>query len=169
MFDQLSWAHTFRLCLLRHDVSTLNLESLDTVCRESPTASWVSVTLSTVTAPSELWKHTLTPHPPTPLPGTAAPSSGCLHGPSIEMSSSLLDWTTAASANERRSTHVEGDITGCNSPTPTRTATGRLMSVCGLRWLRARPSKAWTSGQEMTSRGTVRRDVCRGLQKPLVS
>lgn len=162
MFDQLSGAHIFCLCLLGHDVSTLNLESLDTVCRETPTASWVSVSLSTVTALSKLWKH------PPSLPSTAAPSSGCPHGRSIEMSSSLLDWTTAASVNEQHSAHVEGDITGCNSPTPTRIAAGRLMSVCGLCWLHARPSKTWTSGQE-TSRGTARWDVCWGLQKTLVS
>lgn len=105
-----------------------------------------------------------TPHPKP----TAAASSGCPHGPSIEMSSSLLHWTTAARRNEPYSVDVEGDITGYNSPTPTRTVTGRLMSVCEVCWLHAWPSKAWTSGQEMTSRDTETRCLL-GLQKPLLS
>lgn len=103
---------------------------------------------------------------PHPKP-TAAASSGCPHGPSIEVSSSLLQWTTAASRNEPHSVDVEGDITGYNSPTPTRTVTGRL-SVCKVCWLHAWPSKAWTSGQEMTSRDTETRCLL-GLQKPLLS
>lgn len=104
---------------------------------------------------------------PHPKP-TAAASSGCPHGPSIEMSPSLLHWTTAASRNEPHSVDVEGDITGYNSPTPTRTVTGRLMSVCEVCWLHAWPSKAWTSGQEMTSRDTETRCLL-GLQTPLLS
>lgn len=102
-------------------------------------------------------------------PATAAASSSCPHGLSIEMSWSLLDWTTAASRNEPRSVDVEGDITDCNSPTPTRTAALRLMSVCKVCQLHAWPSKAGTSGQEMTSRGFSERRCLLGLQKPLIS
>lgn len=96
-------------------------------------------------------------------------SSGCPHGPSIEMSPSLLHWTTAACRNELRSVNVEGDISGCHSPTPTRRAALRLMSVCKVCRLHAWPSKAWTSGQEMTSRGFSETRCLLGLQKPFVS
>lgn len=142
-------------CLFDHVGPAPNVESLDTlsISKLQQRAEWVWLSALFVTPTRELWKAPPPTHPQLPQ----APAVQTT--PSIEMSSSLLHWTSAASRTELRSVDEEGDITACNSPTPSRTATVRLMSVCEVCWLHARPSKALTSGQEMIWRDAVRLDV----------
>lgn len=85
----------------------------------------------------------------------AAVGLHCPHRSPLRPASSLLHWATAGSGTVLHSLDVERDITGFNSPTPTRKVTRRLMSVVRSAGYMLGPSETWASGQEMTSRSTV--------------
>lgn len=86
---------------------------------------------------------------------SAAVGLHCPHRSPLRPASSLLHWATAGSGTVLHSLDVERDITGFNSPTPTRKVTRRLMSVVRSAGYMLGPSQTWASGREMTSRSAV--------------
>lgn len=106
-----------------HNISTPNVESLAQALNISELlqrAEWVRLSAQFVRPTAGLSKC---------CPRAAVGLLCCPHPSPLRLASSLLHWTTAGSWTELQSVDVERDITGCNSPTPTRKVTLRLMSV----------------------------------------
>lgn len=113
---------------------------------QAPPASWVSLTLSSQFV-----------RPTAGLSKCCPRAAVDLHCPlrsPLRLAASLLDWTSAGSGTELQSVDVERDITGCNSLTPTRKVTLRLMRVAKSAgymfgcWKLGPVAKRWLQGMQ---------------------